>query len=70
MSCQNVGEDMDCSDLKRIVAFREAVDEKNQILISERLQSTLVSTSDNICRLFHILCPEDSKGPSKEALVL
>ncbi len=70
MSCQNVGEDMDCSDLKRIVPFREAMDEKNQILISERLQSNPVSTSDDVCRIFHIPCPKDSKDLSKEALVL
>ncbi len=70
MSCQNVGENMDCSDLKRIVSFREAMDEKNQILISERLQSTPVSTSDDVCRSFHIPCPKDSKDLSKEALVL
>lgn len=29
MSCQDVGENMSCSDLERIVSFREAVDEKN-----------------------------------------
>ena len=70
MSCQNVSEDMDCGDLKCIVSFREAVDEKNQILISKRLQGTPVSTSDEVRRLCDILCPEDSTVPSKEALVL
>lgn len=70
MSCQNVGENMDCRDLKRIVSFREAVDEKNQIFIGKRLQPIPVSTSIDICRMLYILCPEDSRDPSKEALVL
>lgn len=61
---------MDCSDLKRIVSSREAVDENTQILISERLQTPPVSISDDVCRDLHILCPKDSKDPSKEALVL
>lgn len=70
MSCQNVGENMDCSDLKSVVSFREAVDEKSQILISKRLQTTLISISDALRRTVHILCPEGNKDPSKEALVL
>lgn len=69
MGCQNVGENMDCSDLKRIMSFREAVNEENQIFISKRLQPTLVSTSGDAGGTIHILCPEDSKDPSKEALV-
>ena len=70
MNRQNVGENMDCSDLKCIVSFCEAVDKKNQILISKRLQATRISTLDGVCRMSHILCLEDSKGPSKEAPVL
>ena len=70
MSCQSIGEYMNCSDLKRIVAFRETVDEKSQILISKSLQPTPVNTSDDMQKVSHILCPEDSKDPGKEALVL
>ena len=70
MSRQYVGENMDCSDLKRIVSLGEAVDKKNQILIRKRLQANLVSTLDIACRTSHILCLEDSKGPSREGLVL
>ena len=29
MFCENVGENVNCSDLERIVSFREAVDEEN-----------------------------------------
>lgn len=70
MSCQNVRESMNCCDLKRIVTFRETVDEENQILIGKRLKPIPVSASDSMCGTLHILCPEDSKDPSKEALVL
>lgn len=70
MDCQNVGKNMDCSDLKRIMSFREAVNEESQVLIRKRLQSNAVSTPANTIGTFHLLCPEDSKDPSKEALVL
>lgn len=70
MDCEDVGECMDCSDLKRIMSFCEAVNEETQVLIRKRLISGAVNTLSNTIATFHLLCPEDSKDLSKEALVL
>lgn len=70
MDCQNVGENMDCRNLKRIMSFREAVNEESQVLIRKLLRPNAVSTPANKFGKFDLLCPEDSKDPSKEDLVL
>ena len=71
MDRQNVGENMNCGHLKGIVSFCEAVDEEDQILLSERLRSIPVSNIDGwYMQTFYILCPGDSKDLSKEALFL
>lgn len=69
MFCENVGENVNCSDLERIVSFREAVNEENQILFSKRLPTPIVRTWFGM-RAVNLPCPEDSKVPSKGVLVL